>query len=330
MPVLTESTAFRIYRLVPGLAVGLVCLALLLAPASARAWTEKGHDIINRLAAEAMPPETPKFFRQAVERLAYLGPEPDRLRNWGSWMPQGWKTDVTILTQEADPDHFIDMEYAAGFPLPRGGRYDYVRALEEHGVVKGAVKLETPGFLPYKIAEMAQALHREWAIWRVAPSKTPQDRERKRQIEESIIHIAGTLGHYVGDGSNPHHTTWHYNGWVEAREPNPEGFTTDHQFHLRFENDFVNAAVGIEDVRPLVAPLHPVADFFDDTLTYLRASNALVRDLYRLDKRNAFRIAPENAAANAEGKRFTAERLAAGAAMLRDTWAAAMQPEKAN
>ena len=44
------------------------------------------------------------------------------------------------------------------------------------------------------------------------------------------------------------------------------------------------------------------------------------------DKRNAFRVAPENAAANAEGKRFAAQRLAAGAGMLRDLWVAAMQP----
>src|SRR5206468_2930518 len=168
--------------------------------------------------------------------------------------------------------------YAAGLTLPRG-RYDFLRLLLEKGIVKDGVKMETPGFLPYKIAEMSQMLRREWAIWRVAPSKTAAEKERKRQVEENILFIAGTLGHYVGDGSNPHHTTWHYNGWVEAREPNPEGFTTDHQFHMRFETDFVNQAVEIEDVRPLVAAPHPVTEFFEGPLAYLRNSNALVRDL---------------------------------------------------
>jgi hypothetical protein len=88
----------------------------------------------------------------------------------------------------------------------------------------------------------------------------------------------------------------------------------------------VDTAVEIGDVRPLVTPVRPLADFFDDGLTYLRGSHALLRDLYRLDKRNAFRVATENATANADGKRFAAQRLAAAAAMLRDLWVAAMQP----
>jgi hypothetical protein len=298
----------------------LTLLIPLLRPAPAHAWGEKGHIMINRLAAETMPADTPSFFRRAVERLAYLGPEPDR------WRPaqRGEGTDVAILNQDAAPEHFLDMEYVAGFPLPRG-RYDFLRALVEHGVVAGDVKLETAGFLPYRIAELAQELRREWALWRAAPTGTRAERDRKKQIEENILHVAGVLGHYIGDGSNPHHTTWHYNGWVVAHEPNPEGFTTERGIHARFETEFVDAAVEITDVRPLVDAARPVGDFFDDTLTYLRGSHALVRDVYRLDKRSAFTVAPANAAANAEGKRFAAQRLAAAASMLRDVWMTAMR-----
>jgi hypothetical protein len=216
------------------------------------------------------------------------------------------------------------MEFVTGFTLPRT-RYDYLRALLANGVVTGDVKLETPGFLPYRIAELTQMIRREWALWRVAPAETRTERERRRQIEENILHTAGVLGHYVGDGSNPHHTTWHYNGWVEAREPNPEGFTTARGIHGRFETSFVDQAVEIGDVRPLVPSARPVADVFDGTLAYLRGSHALLRDLYRLDKRGAFTVAAANSAANAEGKRFAAERLAAGAGMLRDLWAAALK-----
>jgi hypothetical protein len=324
MSIPLPSFEARTHRRVAALAAALAVLVPWLVAAPAGAWTEKGHEMINRLAVERMPPDTPQFFRDAIERITYLGPEPDRWRLPGSWMPQGWATDVNILNPASAPDHFIDMEYVAAIKLPRS-RYEYLRELEKNGVVKGDVKLETPGFLPYRIAELTEMLRREWAIWRVAPSQTPEEKERKRQVEENIIHTAGILGHYVGDGSNPHHTTWHYDGWLEAREPNPEGFTTARGSHLRFENDFVNAAVEITDVRPLVAPLRPVSDFFEDTMAYLRDSNALVRDLYRLDKRHALQIAPENAAANAEGKRFTAQRLAAGASMLRDLWAAAMK-----
>jgi hypothetical protein len=297
----------------------MLCLLLLAIclQSSAHAWGDKGHEMINRLAAEAMPAETPRFFRAAVERLAYLGPDPDR---WSAAAPER----VDALNAATRPDHFLDMEFVSGVSLPRT-RYDYMRALLANGVVTGDVKLETPGFLPYRIAELAQMLRREWELWRAAPSGTRAEKERRRQIEENILHVAGILGHYVADGSNPHHTTWHYNGWVEAREPNPEGFTTARGIHARFEDEFVNRAVEIADVRPLVAPPRAVTDFFSDTLTYLRASHDRVLDLYRLDKRDAFRVAPANTAVNAEGKRFAAERMAAGAAMLRDIWVAAMK-----
>src|SRR5437870_2569386 len=104
---------------------GMAALALLvsvLMPAPAHAWGEKGHQIINRLAAEAMPAETPAFFRAAAAQLEYLGPEPDR------WRPRPGASDVSFLHPAAAPDHFLDMEFVAGFALPRS-RYDYLRAL---------------------------------------------------------------------------------------------------------------------------------------------------------------------------------------------------------
>src|SRR5438270_929488 len=89
----------------------IVALALLLSaltPSPAHAWGDKGHQLINRLAAEAMPTETPAFFRGAVAQLEYLGPEPDR------WRPRAGATDVSFLHAAAAPDHFLDMEYVAG------------------------------------------------------------------------------------------------------------------------------------------------------------------------------------------------------------------------
>ena len=38
----------------------------------------------------------------------------------------------------------------------------------------------------------------------------------------------GVMGHYVGDGSQPLHTTVHFNGWVGD---NPKGYTTKQTFH---------------------------------------------------------------------------------------------------
>ena len=48
-------------------------------------------------------------------------------------------------------------------------------------------------------------------------------------MEQAILFYAGWLGHYVGDGSQPLHTTIQYNGWVG---PNPHGYTTEPQDSL--------------------------------------------------------------------------------------------------
>ena len=62
-----------------GLALGILCVAVVGSPPIAP-WQDEGHVLVNRVAAEALPEEMPAFLRGAVDRLAYLGPEPDRWR----------------------------------------------------------------------------------------------------------------------------------------------------------------------------------------------------------------------------------------------------------
>src|SRR5690349_5094552 len=57
--------------------------AILVAPAVLFAWGEVGHRISGEAAALKMPPSTPVFFRNAVQQLGYLNPEPDRWRDRG-------------------------------------------------------------------------------------------------------------------------------------------------------------------------------------------------------------------------------------------------------
>jgi hypothetical protein len=135
-------------------------------------------------------------------------------------------------------------------------------------------------------------------------------------VEAAILFYAGWLGHYVGDGSQPLHVTVNYNGW--AGKENPNGYTADHTIHWRFEGPFVDAAVNTSDVRPLVAPLHPIGDEWDDYLAYLRHTGSLVGRVYQLDKAHGF-----DGTGTPESRQFTAERLAAAASMLRDLYVAA-------
>ena len=59
-------------------------------------------------------------------------------------------------------------------------------------------------------------------------------------------------------------------------------------------------------------------DYFDTAITFIRQSNALVEEVYRIDKAGGFDVFRKPSLP--EGKTFAAERLAAGASLLRDLW----------
>ena len=285
----------------------LAVLVPIVAVPSSFGWGSKGHTIINRLAAEALPSDVPAFMRTpaAVDEIAYLGPEPDRWRS---------RAEPELAAEQA-PDHFIDLELAdlVG-TLPRG-RYEYIADLYAAGLThpKLASELQPDrvGFQPYITEEVWERLKSAMRDYREL-SAQHQD---TKPVEAAILFYAGWLGHYVGDGSQPLHTTVQYNGWTG---PNPNGYTTDHTIHARFETDFVNAAINASDVQPLMTPLQTIGDEWTDYLAYLRHTNSLVERVYQLDKDHGF-----EGTGTAESRHFTAERLAAGASMLRDLYVAA-------
>jgi hypothetical protein len=255
--------------------------------------------MVNEAATLSVPNDMPVFFYKAFARLTYLGPEPDR-----------WYTGrFPSIGAVNFPEHFINYEYVAGLTLP-ADRYQFIDLLYTSGTLKKyGIGNATIGFAPWRIAELSELLTVQWRLWRI--SAPGAERE---QIEENIIHIAGTLGHYVGDTSNPHHTTIHYNGWVGAT--NPEHFRTDCDTHARFEHYFVTRAIELRDVLPYVAPPTLRTDYFGAAIGHVRESSALLLTLYRIDRDGGFDVPLGTPAA----REFAARRLAAGASMLRDLW----------
>jgi len=275
--------------------------AILAAPALLFAWGEVGHRISGEAAAIKMPPSTPSFFRNAVQQLAYLNPEPDR------WRDRGESTLDPALSQGTAPEHFIDIEMAPPAVLAQAlkarDRYGFIDTL-----TAANVKASTMGFLPFVILEWSQKLRVDFRNWRAAPDSL------KPWIEARIIDDAGILGHYVTDGANPAHTTVHFNGWTG---PNPNGYATDNRMHARFESIFVGANVKTAD---LTARMDTVARVLPDLraaiVAYLTESNAQVEPMYKIDKAHAF----EANTTDPENKAFAVARLTAGATMLRDIW----------
>ena len=289
--MLSLSASSRLFASVLA-AAGLV--VVLAQPPAARAWGNGGHRLINKLAASTLPADVPAFLRspEAVAEIEYLGPEPDRWRS---------PAEPELSAAQA-PEHFIDLEPADALgPLPHR-RLDF-----EAMVFASGQRPEKIGLQPWETTEVWERLKAALREYR----KLAAGHGDTRPVEQAILFYAGWLGHYVGDGSQPLHTTIQYNGWVG---PNPNGYTTGHQIHWQFEGPFVDANLREPEVRAKMTPPKAIqGDIFDAYVAYLRQSKTYVGRVYQLDKAGGF-----EGKGTAESREFTAGRLAAGASMLRD------------
>jgi hypothetical protein len=250
--------------------------------------------MINRLAVTTLPADAPAFLRSeaAANEIEYLGPEPDRWRS---------PAEPELSAAQA-PEHFIDLEPADALgPLPRR-RLDF-----EAKVFAAGQRPEKVGLQPWEAIEVWERLKAALREYR-QESAAHQD---TAAVERAATFYAGWLGHYVGDASQPLHTTIQYNGWTG---PNPNGYTTEHKIHWQFEGPFVAANLHAGDVQPKMSAPHSIdSDMFDSYVVYLRHTATYVEKVYQLEKAGGF-----TGAGSAESRQFTAERLAAGASMLRD------------
>ena len=279
-------------------------LGLIGSPDAGARWGEKGHEMAAHAAATGLPSEMPLFFRSSAAQLTYLNPEPDRWRN----------RDLTEMDQAFSYDHYTDLENLPAGALDAPDRWEYLALLYEAGLEKPE---RDGGFLVFHMLELYQRLVTEWRLW------TEASGAEQRFIEQRILNDAGTLGHYVTDASQPHHTTIHFNGWNAsgARQvANPEGFTEERDFHGRFETAFVGANVNQPDVDAAMRAPRPVDDARTYIVEHFMESHGEVERLYRLELAHGFQpFEPPHP----DESSCTAERLAAGASALRDLWIAA-------
>ncbi len=262
---------------------------------SANAWGDEGHRYVNRIAAQKLPDDMPAFFKNAASRLEFLGPEPDRWRDS--------KELFFALREVNGPDHFIDIDKPENFEGLPNDRHKYGDWLRSQGKDPKDI-----GFLPYTILEGFEKIQVMFRLWR-----DPQHAAEREQIEQNIIYYAGVLGHYVADGSQPLHTTIHFNGW--SGSSNPELFTRE-PLHWRFEGEYVKAQIKAEDFSGLVHSAAKLNDPFADTMKFLFDSNKDVIQLYRMDKTARWDVNNRSP----ESKQFVTKRLAAGSQMLANLW----------
>jgi hypothetical protein len=298
------------------LAAAAVCaLAAVAVPAAVQAWGNTGHRLIGIAAMRGLPDDMPAFLRTpgAVADVGELAREPDR-----------WKGGGQPHDRERDTAHFVDLDDNGFVFNSSGPSVDSLPRLKSEydaALIAAGLDVDDAGYLPYAIWDGYQNLVRDFAYWRVLnaqearetdPTKRAWYRVDRERREALILRDMGVLGHYIGDGSQPHHTTIHYNGW-DRNTPNPEGFTTSRQTHGMFEGAFTARVARLDAIEAAMAA--PKLDGFDlraRVPVYLRETLGQVTPFYRLEKAGGF------AEGDARGAQFTIARLAAGASELRD------------
>ena len=263
------------------------------APSEAR-WGPDGHEISARAAVRGLPSTMPAFFREAIDQLVYLSFEPDRWRDFRE------SSLDPALGGGHGPDHYLNLEIVPPGALQSEDRHDFVDVAGDGPAV---------GVLPFRMLELFQRVRLGFRMWR-----EEEDAQVRGWIEQRIVNDAGILGHYVADAANPLHATLHFDGWVGD---NPAGYATDDGIHRRFESDYVRARLTLDDVVGLMnRPPRIWENPRQEIRSHIEESFEWVEPLYRIDRDLPF---SENLDSETH-RRFTAERLAAGALALRDAW----------
>jgi hypothetical protein len=296
-----------------------LCVGSMIVPAGA--WSNRGHRMVNLVAAESLPKDMPAFMRtpQAIVEISYLGPEPDR------WRPE----TEPELSNVHGPNHVFRMELGELVsPLPRR-RTEFVSKLEamraaHPGTEDNTLRAERIGTLPWQAEEVYERLQSAFRSYRIAsgdiaesawPDEAPIKPDDLPAIEASALYYAGELGHYIGDGSMPLHDTVNLAGWVS--KDNPNGYTTrsgiHHQLELVADAAIEQRAITEKEILPLMSAPKELADPFAATLSYLQTEGQYAEAVYKAEKTGAL-----EKSGTPEFDRFIAQRFAEGGSMLRD------------
>lgn len=292
-------------------------------------WDYEGHHAINTFALASLPPDFGIQLTPALKtRIEYLAGEPDRWRNISD-LP---------LKQENGPDHYIDLEDLPLYGLTPDTlpimRYDFVediiRARTAHPERFAPIDPDTDadhtreldGFLPWAITENYEKLKSDFSCLKAFQTHggTPAE---IANAEADIVYVMGVMGHYVGDGSQPLHTSRYFNGWDP--DNNPKGYTTRKTFHAWIDGGYFRKVGGIP-VDTLIVKIQPAtripdADdpdtFFHYVVNYLVEQNKFVEPLYEMEKNGQLTGAGDK---GREGLPFLEGQLVKAGQMLGNLW----------
>ena len=231
----------------PLLSAVLAAVLILHAAAPAHAWDSRTHKLIARLAVDTLPP-TPL--------RSTLAGEENQLQN------DAIAPDYALKRQYGHAEaihHYIDLEDYGVDPFTQLNP-DLAAMRQRYG----DRTLQRSGTLPWTIEQVASQIQQSW---RSADCR-------------SVDTLSGYLAHYIGDASQPLHTTRYY-----------DGVGQDRGIHARLE---AATDASLSQLEPLARPqlkLIAVTSVWDVALAEIRRAQALIPAITDAD-RAARSIAP--------------------------------------
>lgn len=299
------------------------------------AWDYEGHRTVNLLALASLPTNFPAALRDAAaqERVGFLAGEPDRWRN----------TTDRPLRHFNGLDHYFDVEDLETYELKATNlshfRFEFTaqlaafRAKHPEKFPPDEKDLDRtkymPGFLPWAVMENYAKLRSGFSYLKVYEEMgTPEEVAEARR---NLLYIMGVMGHYVGDCSQPLHTTKHFNGWVGE---NPKGFGTNKTFHAWIDGGYLNRVGGLKyddlraKLRPASAlshagvPAREAEQIFGVVMQFILEQHRHVEPLYQMDKDGKLSGKED---VGMEGLPFLSRQVQLAAQMLGDLWLTAYE-----
>jgi type 1 glutamine amidotransferase len=308
---------------------------LVVTTATLRAWDYEAHRVIHQLALASLPTNFPAFAltADARERIAFLAGEADRWRN---------TPDELSFSHATGPDHYFDVEYLEGVGLAPEAlpifRYEFAVQLAAARAARPDQfppidarrnkdrTQESIGTLPWALAENVGRLKSGFSYLNAFEQHggTP---EEIANAQANIIYAMGFMGHFVGDATQPLHTTKHHHGWVGE---NPQGYTRDRGIHQWIDGGYFAKTGGVQ-AEPLLRRIRPAQlvggngteeELFRALTAWLLEQHQRVEPLYQLHKDGKL---SGDGAAGLEGRAFLEEQLVRAGQMLGNVWYTAWQ-----
>ncbi|MGH8013748.1 MAG: S1/P1 nuclease [Candidatus Binataceae bacterium] len=204
------------------------------------AWDSGTHRLITRLAAGALPDSPLK---------SYLARNSTALQRYSTYPD-------TVLRREYGQaearHHYIDLEYFGDDPFAVLNPNIAVMRREF-----GARTLRKSGTLPWHIEKVAGELNQAW---------------RAGDCSE-VLTLSGYVSHYVGDASQPLHTTRYY-----------DGYAGDRGVHSRFEyaTDRANRAITPSARAAIV--IQPITSVWPPVIEEIKDAHMLIPRVLQADR----------------------------------------------